>query len=501
MCVVFSDPLPVSDPNLADFVVVEGGSGPRRSSRKDNQICVDGLKHGSRYTLRVRAGLPSADGETLAQSAEISSYVRDRAPWVGFAGNAYVLPAGQGASIPIDTRQRRARSPPRSTASAIARSPIAVRDGTFLRQLDSYSAGQIASQSGQSIWTGEIEVPRSKPNETVTTAIPIGDALKKVEPGVYVITAQGRRPPTNDYYGDLATQWFIVSDLGLSALSGNDGIHAIIRSLEHAPRRWPASRSSSSPPMTRCSARRRPMPTAMCISSPASRAATAAWRRNSSSPRPAGGDYAFLDLKKTAFDLTDRGVDGRPAPGKLDTFLTTRARHLSPRRDGAPDGAAARCARRGPSPDLPLTLVVDRPDGVEFLRTQIDGSGRRRLCLRHDRAGRAPSAAPGASSSTPIPMARRSTEISTLVDDFEPERIAFELDHDREAADLGRELPDRTHRQISLRRQGDRPRRRWRDHRDADQHAKRDYPGYSFGLADDPVETVRDSLGARRDHR
>ena len=31
--------------------------------------------------------------------------------------------------------------------------------------------------------------------------------------------------------GALATQWFIVSDLGVTAFSGNDGIHVFVNSL------------------------------------------------------------------------------------------------------------------------------------------------------------------------------------------------------------------------------------------------------------------------------
>ena len=39
-------------------------------------------------------------------------------------------------------------------------------------------------------------------------------------------------------YDSLATQWFIVSDLGLTAFSGNDGIHVFVNSLatDAAPR-------------------------------------------------------------------------------------------------------------------------------------------------------------------------------------------------------------------------------------------------------------------------
>ena len=39
--------------------------------------------------------------------------------------------------------------------------------------------------------------------------------------------------PSDDFRG-LATQWFIVSDLGLTAYSGNDGMHAFVHSLEMA---------------------------------------------------------------------------------------------------------------------------------------------------------------------------------------------------------------------------------------------------------------------------
>ena len=35
------------------------------------------------------------------------------------------------------------------------------------------------------------------------------------------------------------------------------------------------------------------------------------------------GDYAFLSLKGPAFDLTDRGVSGRPVPAGLDAFVYT----------------------------------------------------------------------------------------------------------------------------------------------------------------------------------
>src|SRR5258708_11269194 len=44
------------------------------------------------------------------------------------------------------------------------------------------------------------------------------------------MTASAKGPGSDDD-GTLATQWFIVSDLGLTAFSGNDGIHVFVNSL------------------------------------------------------------------------------------------------------------------------------------------------------------------------------------------------------------------------------------------------------------------------------
>ena len=65
------------------------------------QLCVDGLKHGERYNINLRAGLPSTVKETLPKSAEFNIYVRDRKPFVRFTGRAYVLPRTGQRGIPL----------------------------------------------------------------------------------------------------------------------------------------------------------------------------------------------------------------------------------------------------------------------------------------------------------------------------------------------------------------------------------------------------------------
>src|SRR5204863_128497 len=79
-------------------------------------------------------------------------------------------------------------------------------------------------------WAGELKIDMVL-NADVTTAFPIDQAIGDLKPGVYVMTAEPEGAPRNEDYGQLATQWFIVSDLGLTVFSGNDGINVFLNSL------------------------------------------------------------------------------------------------------------------------------------------------------------------------------------------------------------------------------------------------------------------------------
>src|SRR6202011_5714454 len=79
------------------------------------------------------------------------------------------------------------------------------------------------------VWSGELATATTL-NKDVITAFPVDQALGDLQPGVYVMTAAAKTPGSDDDY-QLATQWFIVSDLGISAFSGNDGIHVFVNSL------------------------------------------------------------------------------------------------------------------------------------------------------------------------------------------------------------------------------------------------------------------------------
>ena len=230
LCLQFSETLSHEQVDFAKFVSVDG-KDPQSVSVEGEQLCIDGLAHGERYQIQLRAGLPSDVEENLQKSIEIAVYVPDRKPFVRFSGKSYVLPSRGQQGIPVVTV---------NTAKVEVevyrigdRNLVGTLDsGDFQRQLSSYEIETIKSRTGEKVYTGEMDVPQ-KLNEEVTTALPVTDAVGTLKPGVYVVIAKPTQKSKEEYNAE-ATQWFIVSDLGLTAFSGDDGVHAFVRSLADA---------------------------------------------------------------------------------------------------------------------------------------------------------------------------------------------------------------------------------------------------------------------------
>ena len=232
-CFQFSEDLPPRT-DFSPFVVLAGTDKPALSAA-EKQLCVEGLQHGDSYTVTLRAGLPSTVHETLSKSADFSIYVRDRKPSARFSSTAYVLPRTGQRGIPVTSTNTRTiaveiyRLGDRSLVDTLG-SENSGR-GDFQRSLSRYDIEQLRDSRGVAVWKGELAVEAAPINADVTTAFPVDQAVGDLKPGVYVMVAQPQELKNVDNFNSLATQWFIVSDLGLTAFSGNDGIHVFVNSL------------------------------------------------------------------------------------------------------------------------------------------------------------------------------------------------------------------------------------------------------------------------------
>ena len=137
------------------------------------------------------------------------------------------------------------------------------------------------------------------------------------------------------------------------------------------------------------------------------------------------GDFAFLNLTAPAFDLTDRGVSGRPAPNGLDAFVYAE-RGVYRSGETAYLTALLRDAQGVASPGVPLTFVVERPDGVEYRRSLVADQGLGGHGLTLPIAASAPTGTWHVHAFTD-PKRAAVGETTFLVEDYVPERIEFDL--------------------------------------------------------------------------
>ncbi|NEU10789.1 alpha-2-macroglobulin family protein [Methylobacterium sp. BTF04] len=373
VCFQFSEGL-AAKADFTPFVAVSGAANAAVTA-SGQQICVDGLKHGERYAFVLRQGIPSAAGETLLKSADYEVYVRDRSPQVRFTGRNYVLPRSGQAGVPLVSVNA-----PKIDVEVLRvgdRGLLpSLRSEDFLSQLNGSTAKTIADQKGIRVWKGVLDTAKADLNQEAVTAFPVLQAVGKLEPGIYIMLAQASgvagTPDEEGGYEQQATQWFVVSDLGLTVFKGRDGVHVFARSL--------ASAEVVAGAEIRLVARNNEVLATAKTDGQGHVAFAPGLARGEGGIAPGlvvaqlADDYGFLDLNQSAFDLTDRGVKGRPQPGAVEAYVFPE-RGVYRSGETVNLTALLRDAQGVAVPEVPVTLVVKRPDGVEYRRTQVADAG------------------------------------------------------------------------------------------------------------------------------
>lgn len=418
-CVQLSEPL-VKNTDYAPFVTLDG-TAPKALEAKDNQICVEGLTHGQRYKMSLRRGLPSSVDEALEAQVDVDLYVKDRSASVRFTGDSFVLPSTARRGIPIvsvntsSANLKLYRVGDRSIASLLTNSQ-------FLTQIDGYNAQRLQDENGELVWQGAIDI-QTDLNKDVVTSFPVDEALPTRKPGVYVLTATSPSAGSNEW-DNQATQWFVVSDIGISTYAGTDGLNVFVRSLATAK---PIAGVS-----LQLLAKNNEILGNAKTDADGRATFTAGLMRGTASMTPAvitaqngDTDYVFLDMTRAGFDLSDRGVTGRKAPGAIDIFAWTE-RGIYRAGETVHAAALARDVSATAIEGLPLTFVFQRPDGVEDRRIVSNGGMLGGHTLDLDLQSNAMRGTWTMQIYTD-PKGTPIGEKSFLVDDFVPDRTEFDL--------------------------------------------------------------------------
>jgi uncharacterized protein YfaS (alpha-2-macroglobulin family) len=430
VCAQFSEELVKTGVDYQNFVTVDD-QPPRAVTASGQQLCVEGLEHGRNYRVTFRAGLPAAIGEVVASPTTLNIYVQDRGASARFTGESFVLPSSARRGIPVVTvnmdvaDMKLFRIGDRSLAQLLS-------GYQFLRQLDSYDISNIGDQLGEPVWEGKLEIANEL-NKEITTSFPVDEALPTRKPGVYVLTAQPEND-RSDSWNSRATQWFVVSDIGLSTYTGQDGLTVFARSLGSA-------KPVDGVELTLLARNNEVLGTARTDA--AGRATfTPGMTRGTGSMVPAvltaqkgGDDFVFLDMTRAGFDLSDRGVTGRPTPGALDVFMWTE-RGIYRVGETVHVAALARDQKAEAVSTLPLTFVFTRPDGVEDRRVIDDGASLGGYAVDLAVPANAMRGTWSVSAYTDPNQAPVATK-AFLVEDFGPDRIEFDLTSDRQEIAAG----------------------------------------------------------------
>ncbi|HML11061.1 MAG TPA: MG2 domain-containing protein [Stellaceae bacterium] len=330
-------------------------------------VCLEGLKHGETYQVSLLAGFPSSTGEKTLSDFKTNVVVPDRKPAISFSGTGYVLPREGSAGLPVTTvnldrvKIRILKVNERNLVPSLDAEKLTTTTGTD-------DVDTLASGSGSLIWQGEMTI-KGERNRAVTTAIPLKDILKDKGPGVYLAAVE-RADVKEGEDTQIATNWILVSNLGLTTYTGSDDMIVAARSLNDA-------KPVSGVTLKLYAHDNAELGTATTDKDGIARfAAGLLHGKGGDEPYAimaygADGDYNFLEVGRPAFDLSDRGVSGRAPPGPVDAYLYTDRGIYRPG-ENVHLIALVRDSKVDALANVPLTLKLLRPDGIAVDTRQLD---------------------------------------------------------------------------------------------------------------------------------
>ena len=367
--------------HYGDYVRVTPAVAPApRAQGRD--LCLAGLDYGKTYSVTLLAGLASVNGFRLAADQTVKVALADRPSLVSIAGDGFILPRQTSTGVAIQTVNvdRLRIHVLRMGDRLLATQPGTPGSGGST--MGGYEIRGLLEQQASVVWVGTMAVPR-QPNATVQTAFPLDRIIKDKGLGAYLIVAENAASPVpspafaqggdDDYRAldkPLAAHWVIATDLALTTMSGQDGLHVFARSLASAKPAAGVTISLIAAGQDVLGSARTDADGQVRFDPGLLRGhgATAA---KTVTAYASDSDFTVLDLSRPAFDLSDRGVSGMEAAGPVLAYLATERGVYRP--GETVNVTALLRDHLGVGLDGALTLTLRRPDGVQARRVTLAG--------------------------------------------------------------------------------------------------------------------------------
>ncbi|GAB0113245.1 alpha-2-macroglobulin [Acidisoma sp. C75] len=345
-----------------DWVSLQPAVKDAAVTLESHQICITGLPAGETTRVTLRQGMPGDGGLVLKAAVSVPVAMPDRSPRLVFDGARYLQPKGGQATVALAS----------VNLSAVSLQLVQISERNLLHvmqtyppggsPIDSYGAQDLTQNQGRVVWTGHAAVAAFKHNALRHTILPLPPVL--TAPGLYALIATpGDGTPFAQGEAPTAVQMILRTDLAPTVWQGADGDLVQVRSyatglpvagatvdLIAADNSILASAQTAADGTVRFA---QPLLGGQNGEAPAA--------LHVSGPR---GDFTRISLTAPNFDLSDRGSSGQAQPGPIDPFLWTDRGIYRPGETVQVMGLIRDEA--GAPLDLPLHLIITRPDGRVF---------------------------------------------------------------------------------------------------------------------------------------
>ena len=363
-CLSFT--VPVSrrtDWQPADWMTFDPPVGEAAITREGDGLCISGLPLGTTTQVKLRAGLPGEGDLTLKQDAVVAVDMPNRSPRLVFDSRFFVLPRGQTPAITLTTVNLSAVSLKLVRISERNVVPF-VRDNKLGAPVELWSTRQLEEDAGSVVWSGKADVPSWRPNELTKTALPLPEPLASSGPGLFALIAAPGDGTPNDEDTASAVQMILRTDLAPSVWRGSDGLTVQVRGYSDVLPK-PGVRLVLLAHNNDILAE-----TATDAEGVARFAAPLLHGEGPLEPFAlyafgAEQDFTAIELNSAAFDLSDRGVSGRPQPKALDAFVWLDRGIYRP--GETVNVMALLRSNAGEPVDLPVHVMIRRPNDQVFL--------------------------------------------------------------------------------------------------------------------------------------
>lgn len=368
-CFVFSQAL---DPAVDYSPYVELDPPANIALRIDgSSLCVGGLTFGQSPDITLLAGLPAADGDTLAISETTTIEFGARPAYVGFSGDGVILPRIDADGIPIET----------VNVDEVEIEVLRITDRAlvFREITQGYTASEdewgylygeeSPNDVGRTIWQGTMDTS-GEPNAPVITVMPLAETIGVLEPGAYFVRVRDATVDESENQPARSERWFVITDLALTSYVGQDGIDVTVRSLQ-------TGRSVEGVEIQLLAQSNEILATVesdddgrVRFDDPLTNGTGANSPRLLAAYGP-DGDFALLDFNRAPVDLSEHNIDGRRTPDGADAFLYLDRGIYRPG-ETVHATALIRDREANAIDDRPGSFILYAPNGIESDRLRFD---------------------------------------------------------------------------------------------------------------------------------